>query len=175
MRAVRLAAVAITVLATTGCAERGLRNVAALPQPTPVVVVTMSEYSFDVEPRVPSGRVVFRFRNTGRLPHRVTLLALPEDLPPIKAQLLGSERRYLEPFAGMLERLPGGTGSFAVDLEPGRRYGIVCFTVDRDNQSHAQKGMSTEFRAAGRPVPQEAPPGTAPAPPGGASQGEAKL
>ncbi|MDP9386904.1 MAG: hypothetical protein M3Q48_02985 [Actinomycetota bacterium] len=131
-----------------------------------MVPVTMSEYDFALDGGVPSGRVVFRVRNAGRLHHRVTLVALPEDLPPIDVQLRGTERRYVEPFAGMPERAPGTTSSFAVDLAPGVRYAFICFTVDRDNKNHAEKGMATEFRSAGRPTSTTAPTGTAPGSPG---------
>lgn len=133
-----------------------------MPRPTPVVPVKMTEYAFGVASSVPSGRVVFRVRNAGRLPHRVTLVRLPDDMPPIKAQLRGTERRFLEPFAGMPERRPGTTSSFAVDLEPGRRYAFICFTVDRDNKTHAQKGMGGEFRTAGHRTPAEIPSTTTP-------------
>jgi hypothetical protein len=40
---------------------------------------------------------------------------------------------------------PGGNGAVAVDLGPGR-YALICFLTDDDGQSHALKGMATEFR-----------------------------
>jgi hypothetical protein len=39
---------------------------------------------------------------------------------------------------------PGQTGSFAVDLPPGR-YAFISFLIDRDGVSQALKGMATEF------------------------------
>lgn len=170
MKVRRLAAIAAMAGATAGCGGSTARQGAPLPEPTPVVPVTMSEYRFKLAPSVPSGRVVFRMRNAGRLAHRVTLVPVPEDMAPIDVQLRGAERRFLEPFAGMPERRPGMTSSFAVDLEPGRRYAFVCFTVDRDNRSHAQKGMAAEFRTAGRPTATESPSTTAP-PAGGSPEG----
>jgi len=89
-------------------------------------------------------------RNTGTIPHRVTMLRLPDDLPPLDEQLKGTERRPISPFAGIYDRLPGREGTFAVDLAPGQRYGMVCFIVD-EGGSHAVRGMSTEFRAPGTP------------------------
>lgn len=124
------------------------------PPPAPVVVVTMREFRFDYPPKVPAGRVVFRFVNAGRLIHRPSLLPLAEDLPSLDEQLRGGQRRPVTPFAGILDRGPGQSASFAVDLAPGRRYGIICFVRDADGSSHALKGMNTEFRAGGgRPGP----------------------
>ncbi len=170
MKALRLVAVVGVLLTTAGCARDGASRAAPLPKAPPVVPVTMTEYRFALEGDVPSGRVVFRVRNAGRLHHRVTLVALPEDLPPIDVQLGGTERRYIEPFAGMPERAPATTSSFAVDLEPATRYAFICFTVDRDNQNHAEKGMATEFRSAGRPTATTAPSGPAPGSAGGGDQ-----
>lgn len=165
-RLVAVVGVVLTSAGVAGCARDGASGAAPLPKAPPVVPVTMTEYDFALERLVPSGRVVFRVRNAGRLHHRVTLVALPEDLPPIDVQLQGTERRYIQPFAGMPERAPGTTSSFAVDLEPGTRYAFICFTVDRDNVNHAEKGMATEFRSAGHPTTTTAPSAPAPRSPG---------
>lgn len=106
----------------------------------------MADYLFDYDSRVPAGRVVFRLKNTGATPHHVVLVPLPEDLPPIEQQLGGSQRRFLERFAGIFDRPPGDTGTFAVDLVPGRRYAMVCSIVAEDGEPHWRKGMVTEFR-----------------------------
>lgn len=110
----------------------------------------MREYRFDYDDAIPAGRVVFRIQNEGEVEHRLTLVPLPEDLPPIDEQIRGSVRQGVTPFAGVSERLPGGEGLFAVDLVAGQRYGMVCFVTDADGQSHAVKGMTSEFRAAGQ-------------------------
>lgn len=124
------------------------------PEGPPVVEVIMTEYRFDYDRPVPAGRVVFRFVNAGQANHRPSLLPLPEDLPPITEQLRGDQRVVAVPFAGISTREPGETGVFAVDLEPGVRYGIICFARGPDGQSHALKGMASEFRAGGpRPAP----------------------
>ncbi len=105
----------------------------------------MSEYKFDMDGSPPGGRVVFRARNLGRLDHELVLVALPEDLPPIQEQLRSDERRPASSIARIPPRVSGSTGTFAVDLSPGR-YAFVCFVVDADGQQHARKGMSAEFR-----------------------------
>jgi len=127
----------------------------ALPPPPPAVVVTMQDvgrYRFEYDPVVPGGRVVFRVVNAGRLVHRLALVPLSEDFPPIDQQLHGSERQAITPFAGVPDRLPGETGTFAADLAPGHRYALICFVEDPDGVSHALKGMSSEFRTNGSPT-----------------------
>lgn len=118
-----------------------------LPSAPPVVVVTMTEYRYDYDPVIPAGRVVFQFVNEGSEDHRPSLLPLPEDMPPIDEQLRGSERRAAVPFAGVATRDPGETGTFAVDLAAGQRYALICFAVAPDGESHALKGMASEFTA----------------------------
>jgi hypothetical protein len=111
-------------------------------------------YRFVYQPVIPGGRVVWKVVNAGRLVHRLTLLPLSDDLPPIDEQLHGEERQALTPFAGVPDRLPGETGTFATDLLPGHRYALICFNQDPDGVSHALKGMNSEFRTTGgQPAP----------------------
>lgn len=140
-------AVVLAPVIPTSCSSGPDSEDAQLPPGAPTVVVTMRDYGFDYPPEIPAGRVVFRVVNDGQSFHRLTMVPLPEDVPPIKEQLRSTERRFLAPFAGIPDRPPGGIGSFAVDLAPGVRYAMVCFVVDPDGQNHAVKGMSAEFRA----------------------------
>ncbi|MGH9151940.1 MAG: hypothetical protein ACRD03_06015 [Acidimicrobiales bacterium] len=136
---------------------------APLPEAAPVVAVTLEEYRFGFDRSIPAGRVIFRFRNAGREVHRPALFALPDDLPPLDEQLRGSTRRPIAPFAGMSNRAPGATGTFAVDLVPGRRYGFVCFARGADDRSpHSLEGMSFEFRAGGAAETMESEPPSSP-------------
>ncbi len=107
----------------------------------------MQEYRFNYSPDVPAGRVVFRVRNVGTVNHRLTLLPMADDLPPIDEQLRDSIPQPAAPLAGIPEIPPGQSGTFAVQLEDNKRYAIVCFTEDDNGESHAVKGMSSEFRA----------------------------
>ena len=136
----------------------------ALPGGPTVVTISLEEYRFDYSTPVAAGRVVFRFENEGKLVHQPDLLPLGEEVPPIDEQLRGDTRVAVAPFAGIPPRNPGETGAFAVDLVAGQRYAFVCFARDPDDdESHALKGMSTEFRAGGpdaRPMPTTAPPTT---------------
>lgn len=141
--------VALAILAACG---KGADPV--LPVPPPVVAVEMTEYRFDYEGPIPSGRVVFRVHNAGRVEHRLSILPLGEDFPPIDEQLRGTKRRAVSPYAGVPNRRPGERGTFAVDLVAGRRYAMICLVVDTpDGQSHALKGMTSEFRAGRSSAP----------------------
>ena len=142
------------LLATgTGCSSDGPKG-APLPAAPPVVTVHMKEYVFEHPTPVPSGRVVFRFENEGRLVHQPDLVLLSENIPPIQEQLRGDERAAVGQFAGIPPRNPGESGSYAVDLVPGQRYAMICFARDPDDdESHALQGMATEFRAGGGPAP----------------------
>lgn len=116
-----------------------------LPPGPAQVDVVMREYAFEFTPPRRAGRIVFRARNAGRADHELKLLVLPEDVPQIGEQLRSSGRRLVPSVATMLVRPPGRTGSFAVELTPGR-YALVCFAADPDGVQHAHKGMASEFR-----------------------------
>ncbi|MCA1656397.1 MAG: hypothetical protein LC713_01560 [Actinobacteria bacterium] len=130
---------AIALIATS-CGVGG----APLPPRPPVVGVKMREFAFD-HGRIPRGRAVFLARNLGRINHRLSLVPLPEDMPPILDQLRGEQRQTVFTLAAVADVVPGETGTFAVDLGPGR-YARIDFIVDADGTSHALKGMATEFR-----------------------------
>lgn len=139
--------VAIVLLLTVACTPAG--QDADWPPRPPEVHVSLDEYSMDYERPVPAGRVVFRFLNEGSEAHRASLVPLPEDMPPIDEQLAGDDRRTVPDFAEIHRRRPGEGGMFAVDLEEGRRYALVCFMTDDDGNLHAREGMNSEFRAGG--------------------------
>jgi len=149
----RLALVIVPLAAlASGCNSPSQAGSAKpLPAPMPVVEVTMTEYRFDYTPPAVSGRVLFRVTNRGQENHELSLEPLTEDFPPIDEQLHGSVRRFLPPFAGVATQRPGQRRAFAVDLQPGVRYALICFSQAPDGQSHALKGMSSEFRAG--PLP----------------------
>ncbi len=142
----RAAAVAVAVLLASCQSSPPSAVDAPLPTGAPVVDVTMTDFAFQLRRPVPAGRVVFRVRNAGRVVHRLSMLPLSEDVPPIEQQLRGTHRRAVSPFAGIYDRDPGQHGAFAVDLVRGRRYAFVCF-VNGPEGSHALKGMTVEFRA----------------------------
>ena len=114
------------------------------PRPA-VVPVVLREYRFDYEPPAAPGRVVFRVRNGGKLSHELLLLPLPEDFPPIREQVRGKTRRAVGTLAFLKPLRPRRSGVFAVDLKPGR-YAMVCLIEGPRGETHAMKGMTSEFR-----------------------------
>ncbi|HWB71706.1 MAG TPA: hypothetical protein VG452_05770, partial [Egibacteraceae bacterium] len=119
---------------------------APLPPSPPTIHGSMDEYRFAIaDETVPAGRVVFSMANVGQVEHRLSLIPLPADFPPIEQQVQSPERRFVEQLAAIPPTSPGEEAAFAVDLQPGR-YGIACFMVAPDGTSHAEKGMVAEFR-----------------------------
>ena len=119
----------------------------AFPAPVPTVDVALREYGFEYDAELESGRTVFRVRNAGTLAHQVVLIYLPPEIQSLDAQIRSSERQVVPTIVNLQPRDPGRTGTFAVDLDPGR-YGFVCFVEDPDGVQHVHKGMRSEFRIA---------------------------
>lgn len=142
------AAVIAIAIGLAGCGgPAGSGSAEMLPRGPMEVQVTISDEGFEYEGPIPSGRVVLRIDNTASQPHKVTLLPLPNDMPPLAEQLHGPTRIPFNAFAGTRVRQPGTEAMFAVDLVVGRRYGLVCLLQDPDGQSHARQGFNAEFRA----------------------------
>lgn len=142
----RTAAMAVLTMAlgaaVSGC---GGDKAAALPPPPTVVEVAMVEHRFDYRRAIPPGRVIFRVANLGRVEHQMVLTRLPDDLLPLDDQLHSDVRRPLETLRTLPAYAPGESGSFAVNLAPGR-YGFLCFLQEPgDEVSHALQGMNSEF------------------------------
>ena len=140
-----------TIVVLTGRGTAATR--APLPPVPPTILVSMREYRFVFNAAsIHRGRVIFKVVNDGRLVHRLALIPLPEDFPPIQEQLRGGQRqivqeavaiRNLEPSAGGHQ--PGMSETFAFDLQPGR-YVFVSLFIEPDGTSQALKGMANEFR-----------------------------
>jgi hypothetical protein len=117
--------------------------------PQAVVDLTITEYHFGYRQPVPAGRVVFRVVNAGRQVHRVAMLELPRDFPPLEQQLRGTTRRSVVPFAGIGGLEPGASNTFAVDLAAGRRYAFIDTGPGPGGESSALLGLASEFSAGG--------------------------
>lgn len=121
------------------------RSTGDLPVSPPVVSVTMTDYHFGFAGPIHAGRTVFVAVNRGHVVHRLELVPWPNDYPPVQVQLHGSVRRPIRIIASTSFTPPGQTGSFAVDLVPGR-YVFMSFVTDKDGVAQALKGMASEFR-----------------------------
>lgn len=122
-----------------------------LPVSPTVVDVVIQQGRFEYPSSVPAGRVIFQVRNADDVPHRLTLLPLPENLPPLRDHLRSEDRRVMIPYAGMPSLKPGERGVFAVDLTPGRRYALLDLSHDNQGRSYARQGLAAEFRVKGTP------------------------
>jgi hypothetical protein len=106
----------------------------------------MREYRFDYDrSSMPRGRAVFRATNMGHRAHEIVLERLPQDFPPINAQLHSKTRRALPTLAYLHPVQPGRSDAFAFELTRGR-YAVLSFVKGRDGVSDALKGMNSEFR-----------------------------
>lgn len=146
----RLALVsALLALAVVGCSTGDTGQ--PLPPAVPTVEVRLVEHDVAYDQSIPPGRVVFRVTNAGEHVHRLALLPLPEDFPPIKQQLQGDTRRAGQLQARVPDLQPGETGMFAVDLTEGQRYALVDFSEGPDGTMHGRLGIASEFRASAGP------------------------
>lgn len=127
------------------CSPRA--GAAPLPPRPATVDVAMREFAFENPPVVARGRAVFRVHNAGSMVHELILVALPPDTLPIAEQLRSDSRVGVETLVTFRNRAPGSDGAFASDLSPGR-YAFICFITEPDGTSHADKGMSSEFRVS---------------------------
>lgn len=140
-----LAALAAGLLATACSDEAG----PPLPPDPPTVEIEIVEHDLVYERPVPAGRVVFRVVNAGERVHRLALVPLPDDVPPIQEQLEGDTRRHVQQLARIGDLQPGETDSFAVDLAEGQRYALVDYSQAPDGTMHARLGVAGEFHAGG--------------------------
>lgn len=128
-----------------GCGPRSESRGYLPPRPT-IVEVVEHERSYRISPRqLPAGRTVLQVMNRSSLKHDLSLVAVPEDMPPIAQQLRSPDRRAIATMARLPSREPGSTDAFAVDLPPGR-YALLCFEKDGTGTPHARLGMAAEFR-----------------------------
>lgn len=149
--AARIAATMLLVL-LGGCAKQRAPAGFLPAGPTVVDVVEHDHgYTLARQGDIPVGRAVFRVSNRSALSHDLSLVALPEDVPPILDQLRSADRRAVATLARLPSRPPGTSDAFAVELAPGR-YALLCFVVDGTGGTHASKGMAVEFRVASPPA-----------------------
>lgn len=114
------------------------------PQPKRVSV-TMREYSFAFDRAIPRGPLVFTVVDDGTFDHELVLVRLPPDFRgTLDQQLHGSVRRPVATLAFIGPLHHGESGTFAVDLSPGK-YGVLSFVRSSDGVADALKGMDAEF------------------------------
>ncbi|MBW3613702.1 MAG: hypothetical protein KY439_00105 [Actinobacteria bacterium] len=148
-----LALAAVVVGGCTTTTTTGAGTSDDLP-PAPTIIEAVEQDHGYVLSRseVPAGRVVFQRVNRSGLAHDLSLVEMPEDMPPIGEQLKGATRRVVSGLATLPSHPPGSRDAFAVDLTPGR-YGLICWERDGTSVPHAHMGMAVELRV--RPLGDE--------------------
>ena len=114
------------------------------------VVVTATEFEFDLPATLPAGETTFNFVNEGKQPHELALVELSGEAPALDKLLKLPEKEASKFFtdAGHAFAKPGESqeGAFTTELNAGSRYAYVCFVEDKKTkQPHAFLGMVGEF------------------------------
>jgi hypothetical protein len=137
-----LVARATLLLALGACTPQS-----SLPESTEVVV-TGSDYAFQLPDTLRPGQTTLRFVNAGKVDHEMGMallkpgITLAQVLDSVKAG--GSPDSLLDGIVGILIARPGVTalGSLTIDLIPGRTYALFCnFQDDPDKPPHSALGM----------------------------------
>ena len=128
---------------------------ASLPRSTEVLV-TGSDYAFQVSDTLRPGQTTLRFANAGKVDHEMGLALLRPGVTLAQVMDLmkagGSPDSLLDGIVGILIAKPGVTtlGSLATDLLPGRTYALFCNFQDApDKPPHSALGMVASRTVSG--------------------------
>src|SRR5687768_17063571 len=120
------------------------------------VLVTGSDYAFQISDTLRPGQTTLRFANAGNVDHEMGLallrpgVTLAQVMDVMKAG--GSPDSLLDGIVGILIARPGATtlGSLATDLLPGRTYALFCNFQDApDTPPHSALGMVASRTVSG--------------------------
>lgn len=142
--------IALFAVVVAGCAAGESQG--PVPPAVPTINVQIEEYGLSYTRPIPAGRVVFHIVNTGDHVHRLALLPLSEDVPPILEELRNDTGRSVTLQGRVPNLQPGQTGMFAVDLKKGQRYALVDFSRDPTGRLHGERGIASEFHAGRAPA-----------------------
>lgn len=111
--------------------------------------MVLSDYTFDVTPKLTAGRRTIRVENHARQPHHADLIRLVDGKTLADADAWQKTHEGPVPFVpmgGVTPIAPGQVNYFTADFVPGN-YVLVCFFPDAvDGKTHMQHGMVREFR-----------------------------
>lgn len=115
------------------------------------VAVTASDFAFEIEGEVPSGKVAFVMTNEGDVPHHMSILKFKEGTTPEQAEAAfedGSVPALIEDEVGQSSDAAAGEEAVVnAELTPGL-YGMGCFVDEPDGVPHFFKGMRTVFQVS---------------------------
>ena len=122
------------------------------------VAVVGNDYAFVGMPTtIAPGETRFSFENRGTVRHEMSMVLLKPGVTVEQVLERGpgaaAGRLFAERLVGILIARPGeaSDGQLLVDLQPGRRYLVICTLKDTpDAKQHAQLGMVTSFDVPSR-------------------------
>ena len=131
----------------------------APPPPGPQnIMVTGSDYAFQLPDSLQSGPAVLHFNNAGKVPHEMAMallkpgVTLEQVMARVKAG--ASPDSLLDGIVGILIAIPGVpvVGGLSVELLPGRTYAMYCnFQDSPDKPPHSALGMVSSRTIAAAP------------------------
>ena len=119
------------------------------------VLITATEYEFDLADSYAAGATTFSLQNDGEEPHFIDIVELTDDAPSVDKLIKMGENAVGKFFVGQPNHIPvAKPGEMAkksvdIDLVAGARYGYVCFVENKKGVPHAFIGMSGEFTVEG--------------------------
>ncbi|MDQ6872539.1 MAG: hypothetical protein M3037_11135 [Gemmatimonadota bacterium] len=143
----------LTVTALGGVTQAGT-STSYVPESTPDVHLELFEYAFKFSKPLVAGKHTIHVMNSGTQEHEAVLLKLAPG-KSMKDFDAWSENGMkgpspAQPGPGMAGLGKGRTGTFDVDLTPGK-YGLVCWIPDaKDGKPHEMHGMVQEFTVAAK-------------------------
>ncbi|CAN5329083.1 hypothetical protein BH09GEM1_BH09GEM1_42280 [soil metagenome] len=123
--------------------------------PASDATVHLTDYTFTVDKPLSAGHRVLKVVNDAQQPHELVMVQLA---PGKTITDVGNwaEKEMMKgpppgkPIGGMAPFGNGRSGSFPVDLKPGK-YGLICFAPDaKDGKSHFMHGMTKEIVVAAK-------------------------
>lgn len=124
-------------------------------EPATDATIRLSDYTFTIDKPLAAGHHVLNVTNDAAQAHEVVLVELPpgktiSDMGNWVEKSLMKGPPPGKPVGGMALLGKGRSGSFPIDLKPGR-YGMICFVPDaKDGKSHFVHGMTKEFTVAAK-------------------------
>jgi uncharacterized cupredoxin-like copper-binding protein len=123
--------------------------------PAADATIHMSDYAFTIDKPLAAGHHVLNVTNDAVQAHELVLAELPPgktvaDLGNWVEKSLMKGPPPGKPVGGMAALGTGRSGTFPIDLKPGR-YGMICFLPDaKDGKTHFVHGMTKEFTVAAK-------------------------
>ena len=123
--------------------------------PATDATIHLSDYTFMIDKPLAAGHHVLNVTNDAEQAHEIVLVQLAPgktiaDMGDWVEKTMMKGPPPGKPMGGMAPLSKGRSGSFPIDLTPGR-YGMICFMPDaKDAKTHFVHGMTKEFTVAAK-------------------------